>query len=136
MTEKVFVYGTLRGRESFGKVRPAVVPGAEMYYHLLTASYPAAFISQDERDFIVGEIIEVSDSVLKNLDRYEGYRENDKENSLYHRVRVTAVSDYPEECWMYVGNLAVPLIRDIRERGEKITDWAVISGENFIYRNS
>jgi len=129
MTEKVFVYGTLRGRESFGKARPAIVPGAEMYYHLLTASYPAAFISKDDRDFIVGEIIEVSDSVLESLDRYEGYIENDKESSLYYRVKVTAVSDYPEECWMYVGNLTIPLIQDIREKGEKITDWTVISDD-------
>jgi gamma-glutamylcyclotransferase (GGCT)/AIG2-like uncharacterized protein YtfP len=46
----------------------------------------------------VAEVIEVDDDGLRRLDSYEGYREDDPDNSLYLRVQL------PDGCWIYEFN--------------------------------
>lgn len=75
---KVYVYGTLRP----GDTDTVLVPG-KLY---TLGGFPGISLEVDsDDDTVVCEIIEVDDNRLASLDRYEGYRENDPEGSLYLR---------------------------------------------------
>ncbi len=75
----VYVYGTLRPGSS-----PTVdIPG--IMYDL--GSYPGVCLkSPTIGKFFKAERIEVDDKGLRELDQYEGYRPDNKRNSLYLRV--------------------------------------------------
>lgn len=76
---KVFVYGTLRP----GASDPVDVPGELRDL----GSYPGAkLMGADFSSSFKAEVVEVTDSQLDRLDRYEGYHPNDHKFSLYLRV--------------------------------------------------
>lgn len=101
---RVFVYGTLRPKDESYNYLPAthVLWGYAMYnyYHRFPYIEKAG-----TPDYVVGNIIEVDDDGLANLDVYEGVH-----NNLYSRIKVTVesldedVSQKDEEVWVYVAD--------------------------------
>lgn len=97
---KVFVYGTLRDIASGGKQPDAthLLSGYQMYDY---GAFP--YIVKDGGAAVVGNVIEVDDAQLEDLDRYENIA-----NGLYTRetVEVWARSllsePPPEKCFVYV----------------------------------
>ena len=90
-TSKLAVYGTLRnGRRDTWKVDgyELVFPGHR--------DYPAAMLRDEAKNMVV-EIMDVDDTDLTNLDRYEGV-----DYGLYERRRVEAYNnDEKINAWMY-----------------------------------
>ncbi|HEX6678441.1 MAG TPA: gamma-glutamylcyclotransferase family protein [Actinomycetes bacterium] len=92
--ERLFVYGTLRpGQPNHARLldgavawqRPAVLPN----HQLLVAGLP--FVAEvDDGGQVLGELLGLvpgcHESVLRTLDRFEGYRPADPAGSLYVRV--------------------------------------------------
>ncbi len=92
--ERLFVYGTLRpGQPNHARLlggvvawqRPAVLPN----HQLLVAGLP--FVADvDDGGQVLGELLSLvpdgHESVLRTLDRFEGYRPADLAGSLYVRV--------------------------------------------------
>lgn len=101
---KVFVYGTLKSNCGshwiLGDSKFLGTYRIEGYVMYALDAFPVALEGSSEDGF-VGELYEVSDSVLRELDKYEGYHENYEETSLYIRDKVDIVG-YPESVFMYV----------------------------------
>jgi len=112
MTEKVFVYGTLKN----GTGKPAYVVG-EMRHCLY---YPT--IKLGGKTLVKGEIRKVDLSTLFEWDLLEGYHPGDK-NSLYIR-RETKTTD-GEEIWVYEGNLSWRLSKKMVPKNN-IYEWRSI----------
>lgn len=96
---RVFVYGTLRPKDREGNYLPAthILHGYSMFNYFNKFPYiePA-----DDTSFVLGNILEVSDTELTRLDYYEGVP-----NNLYHRKRVAVVKNgekQTQEVWAYV----------------------------------
>lgn len=105
--DKVFVYGTLmkgfwnhraylEGRIS--RITPGKTCG--LLYHL-PEGYPA-MLEGDEA--VKGEIMEpVNETLLKSLDRLEGYAEGRSQNLYERHVRSVMTEDGKEvDCWVYI----------------------------------
>ncbi len=88
----VFVYGTLKVGGHFAKrldsyranSTPHTLRNLALYD---LGSFPTIAPSKNENDVVVGEIHDFKsiEEVLEIMDFIEGYRENNKENSLYIR---------------------------------------------------
>ncbi len=109
---KLFVYGTLRK----GNAPTVEISG---YMHDL-GWYPGVKLGGNSR--FVAEVVTVDDEKLSDLDRYEGYREDDPEHSLYLRVQY-------DGGWIYVYNsdmLNYPMIEggDWLKYREKLEEFA------------
>lgn len=114
MTERFFVYGTLKVggyfAAGFDKVRtsvkPATLKGHDLY-RIGKSSFPVAIPGDG---FVIGEVHEYTKAdtsqVLKELDRIEGYVENNEENSLYIRKKLPiTLNDGSEiEAYVYIFN--------------------------------
>lgn len=113
LTLRFFFYGTLMG----GGVRDSgkhlalklVEPRAAMKGHLYAvgASFPALVHGDD--DVVRGELWEAEDEdhaleVLTVCDAIEGYRPDDRANSLYLREQVRLLQPAGELAWTYVWN--------------------------------
>lgn len=116
--EHLFTYGTLRKGEHnpmqnylekkaewIGK---ALCSG-KLYY---ANGHPAAILSAHEEDQIVGDVYEFdTDSpLLRELDRYEGYRPGRPEESLYIRRKIDVTLQQNHEvyaAWIYIYNKPV-----------------------------
>lgn len=86
MLHIIYVYGTLRPKNkdlTAKNTETVEVPG----YMYDLGWYPGAIIRAPDRteSSFIAEKIEVDDEKLKELDRYEGYYEDDPANSLYIR---------------------------------------------------
>lgn len=97
---KVFVYGILKrglANDSRAKlVGEAVMEGYALYD---VGAFPAAV--PDPQYIVRGLVYEIEDDLLINLDRIEGYREEDEEGSFYIR---RVVSTDHGDAWMYIYN--------------------------------
>lgn len=93
-THVLYVYGTLRT----GKGPTVRIPG--VMYDL--GWFPGVKLDRSTNvgPTFVAERIEVSDDRLKRFDKYEGYRPDDPEGSLYVRVPVL-------DGWIYEYNRPV-----------------------------
>lgn len=124
---KVFVYGTLRkGEDNAGYLTDAI----EVSLSAVTGGrlvdtgfgYPA-LVREDEADTQVrGELYEVEDGTLRELDRLEDYYGPGDRRNEYERVRVQVETEWGSfDAWAYVyakpGDLAEA---EIIEDG----DWA------------
>lgn len=100
----VFVYGTLRPKDGEGNYIPSThrLWGYAMYNY---GAFPYIEKSDYGNDYVVGNIMEVSEEQLKQLDYYEGVPSN-----LYYR----AVEDVEQEggvmtqAFVYVGDGIIP----------------------------
>lgn len=111
-TNKVFVYGTLKAGGRFDnsyvatkrtKIDKAHIKGVKI---LNLGSFPGVIESEDEGSTVFGEIHEFEniDSVIKEMDRIEGYTSSDEKNSLFVRKVVDVVNENtgePEKVFMY-----------------------------------
>jgi gamma-glutamylcyclotransferase (GGCT)/AIG2-like uncharacterized protein YtfP len=91
MTEKIFVYGTLRPR---GEEATHILSGFDLY---LYSWFP--FIKPGKGS-VKGNIKRVAEGDLPALDRYEGVP-----NGLYERIQVKVVNinkDKETKAWVYV----------------------------------
>jgi gamma-glutamylcyclotransferase (GGCT)/AIG2-like uncharacterized protein YtfP len=99
----VFVYGTLRsGASNHWRMKDSRFLGhATARGQLFQIDwYPGAIFAPNDPNQIVGEIYDVPDSVLGELDQFEGQE--------YERVRVTAkVDDRYEQAWAW--NYRLPI---------------------------
>lgn len=100
----VFVYGTLRGRDKAGTITPAthVLWGYALYNYY--NKFPYIEHTGGTKDYVLGNIIEVDDAELAQLDQYEGLA-----NNLYSRERVHVeeaggFGDTTTEVWVYVAD--------------------------------
>ena len=115
---KVFVYGTLR---EHGVPATHVLWGYVMYNY--GDKFPYIIPSEGrfaEPTEVFGNIREVNDEELAQLDRYEGV-----DRGLYKRVKVTAehlYEDEADEAWTYVGD-------DIADEMIESGDWLHASKE-------
>lgn len=75
---RLLVYGTLRPG-----IRPTVKVPGRMYQ---VGWFPGVILDADCGETFEAEPVEVTDEVLRGLDRYEGYDEAFPENSLFRRV--------------------------------------------------
>lgn len=106
----VAVYGTLRlervrrGLGLAGLVAPrgrCLLPGR---LHDLGA-YPGLVLGRDGE--VAADLLAVVDeAAFERLDRYEGYRADDPDGSLFRRVRLDCL-DPPVPVWCYVYNRAL-----------------------------
>lgn len=113
---KVFVYGTLRPKDSTGNYIEASHRVGDYLMYNYYDKFP--YILPDESDMnnvVYGNLLEVDDAELSRMDRYEGVA-----SGLYNRVKETVVSvreGSSTEAWVYVGgSIAPPVV----ESG----DWA------------
>lgn len=81
---KLFVYGTLRkDKEPTGKP-PFVLIGYKMFAYSGNFEFPYIQRTRNPEDKVLGELLTVSESKLKELDRYEGV-----DRGMYSRDLVT-----------------------------------------------
>ena len=107
MTHKVFVYGTLK--EGFGNnalLRDATFVSrgctVQPYLMLDTGGFPVVFQDPAKHN-VSGEVYEVDDATLAQLDRLEGHP------SFYERKEITVDlgdTGIQDTCWMYFGNVS------------------------------
>ncbi|MDX1639591.1 MAG: gamma-glutamylcyclotransferase family protein [Balneolaceae bacterium] len=124
--EFLFVYGTLR--RSIGHPRREVldrhgkfVGKARFRGRLyLVRDFPGAVPSDDEEDRVAGELYRLRDpaTVLKQLDRYEGYNPNNRKGSLFvrsmHPVELSNNgTGRAVEAWIYLYNRPVRQLQQI-----------------------
>jgi gamma-glutamylcyclotransferase (GGCT)/AIG2-like uncharacterized protein YtfP len=116
MPRTLFIYGTLHPDlappgiwsvvRTLRAVEPATVAGA--LFDL--GAYPGLLLDDGPRT-VQGTLFELPDdpSVLRQLDRYEGFDPQSPEGSLFLRVkcRVTLASGGPVDAWVYVYNGSV-----------------------------
>lgn len=113
MTERVFVYGTLRpGRASarlLGEAEAGAVPAVLPDHALHSHGLPYPFVVAEAGSAVLGDLVEIADvGVLALLDEYEG--------SDYVRARVVVEADGGAvEAWVYVAAPHVALGPGSRE---------------------
>ena len=99
---KVFVYGSLK--KGFGNsvylnnskfIKEDRARGFKM---VSLGSFPGAIRSENQNDMIYGELYEVDDKTLRNLDALEGYSQSYSDN-FYTREVINLISG--EECFIY-----------------------------------
>lgn len=114
MSDYLFLYGTLKSGETksdvadtvkrLRRVGPASIKG-KLYDF---GDYPGAVIDEASKTLIKGELFELPDdnSVLKSLDQYEEFDQNDRRHSLFVRVRTTVNVNNARRlrAWVYVYN--------------------------------
>lgn len=118
---KVVVYGTLRSGES----NHGLLEGSELlgtttvngYGMVSLGFFPAAFKMKGYS--LVGEVYEVEDFVLEDLDMLEGYDRVSPESGMYDRVLVDTEFG---EAFMYVYNGDIEAYSD-----ELIHDWKEVA---------
>jgi gamma-glutamylcyclotransferase (GGCT)/AIG2-like uncharacterized protein YtfP len=120
MTDKIllFVYGTLRPSVKGNAMTKATFYGGE---HVGKATvkgqlfnigwYPGAIFNTEASGAIVGDILELPETALTRLDRYEGCVYPNVPSNLYNRVKVLVQQEFNEEgetkgveCWAYEYN--------------------------------
>ncbi len=102
---KLFTYGTLRpayGQEGKYPHLGSAKTRGRLYY---TSWFPGAIFSDEDCE-IIGDVLEVDDDELANLDLYEGFDPGHKEQSLFVRViiPVTLEDGQEIECFAYQFN--------------------------------
>lgn len=120
---KIFVYGTLRPKDDEGNFLPAThrLYGYIMYNYFDKFPFVVETDRYNDEMYVVGNIIEVDDKQLAQLDRYEGV-----DRDLYSRNRAMAYaneaddSTTPEIVYVYVGTgIQIPMVTN--------GDWADVA---------
>lgn len=102
---KVFVYGSLMSgmyNHSVLGLNPVLISGQavtkEPDYMMKHGAFPSV-ISAVGKGYICGEVYEVSETILADLDALEGHP------NFYRRIEIEVVPDggEPFDCWIYIG---------------------------------
>jgi gamma-glutamylcyclotransferase (GGCT)/AIG2-like uncharacterized protein YtfP len=124
MSNRLFVYGTLRSGQAPSKIAKAVGRLKPVGRGTIRArkhefqDYPAIKLDVKNGSRIAGEIYQVpNDATLAELDRYEEYDPAAPAKSLFIRrqARVRAENGMNLECWVYEYNRPLP-VRDRNAR--------------------
>lgn len=105
---KIFVYGTLKkgyGNHRFVEkskfLNYGVIKGYKLYH--TPYGFPAIFKSNDEEDFVVGEVYEVDEDTSKDVDMLEGYISPNNKHNLYEKLCAVDIISY-KDVEVYVMN--------------------------------
>lgn len=113
MTERLFVYGTLRRGSRHPLAGQLAAKGkhvGEARYNgrlYRITHYPGAVASSSPDDWVFGDLFDLRDvEFLTALDRYEGCGPDDPEPTQYLRLlqSVVLADGTTSEAWMYVYN--------------------------------
>lgn len=114
MSEKVFVYGTLRkGKPLNVHLRNAAFLGDAKtafpaFRMFCTGWYPAVIEAADDAYELIGEVYEVDEKTMHGLDAAEGVP------SLYQRKQVdVVVGDETHKVWIYIYQPPVNNFREV-----------------------
>lgn len=111
----LFIYGTLLDannqfgaylRANSSTITQGYFPG--ILYDM--GEYPGAIYKPDSDSRVYGTIVELSEdsAVLKNIDAYEGYGENEAQPNLFTRhIAPITTGNSVLNCWVYFYNLPV-----------------------------
>ena len=105
---KVFVYGTLRPEDEKGNYLPAT---HRLYFYDMYNYYDEFPYIVTGEGMVIGNIKEVDDLELEQLDKYEGV-----DRGLYRRevgvvYSTSDIHETPQKVWMYVGDsIVTPLV--------------------------
>lgn len=106
---KLFVYGTLRQHPRNPLTDRTLARTRGRLYHL--GNFPGMLESEDPQDQVIGELVEVSNNRLVDLDLYEGYIPYNLESSLYIRKEVEVFNENTQQiemAWTYIFNQTNP----------------------------
>lgn len=120
----VFVYGTLRRGErnhDYLKGASCVAEQAGTAGKMFQTAFDYPVLLEDDTALAWGELYEIDEVILRELDELEGYQENRKGN-LFQRVRQRVLTDKGIfSAFVYVGGIqAAPMQKKI-----KCNDWKV-----------
>lgn len=117
MSERLFVYGTLRPDHAPSEIADAVKtlqpvgPGTIRGRLYNLGSYPGVILDEKANEEVHGEVFVVPHhGTLARLDAYEEFHPHDPESSLFKRQKTTVTlgNGSSELCWVYVYNRALP----------------------------
>ncbi|MET4238598.1 gamma-glutamylcyclotransferase family protein [Bradyrhizobium sp. RT10b] len=107
---RVFVYGTLkRGQGNFGRLEAATFCGDAVTvakYWMLDGGFPVVLElpEGEEGHPVKGEVFEVNDAELADLDRLEGYRGEGRHNMYDRKIVEVQIEGGPvAQVFMYIG---------------------------------
>lgn len=105
MTNKLFVYGTLRMHERNHHLlngSRCLAKQSWTFGKLYDTGYGFPAIVQDPNECVYGELYEVSDDVMGHIDVLEGYR-GENQNNHYDRIQHTVYTDQSQhQAYVYV----------------------------------
>lgn len=122
----VFVYGTLKGMHRFRSSKFLSVARTSDKYVLYNGGFPSCVnensINEEYKGYVLGELHEVDDELLENLDAYEGHP------SHFERKQITVIEDdgvnvNETEAWMYFGPDNSYVHRDPIKPSNDIVSW-------------
>jgi len=118
MSQKVFVYGTLRkgGVANHLMGDSTWLGSAKLAGQLFKIDWYPGAVHQPEtkskaktNDFVLGDLYEVSNQKLKELDDYEGCASDHPQPHEYRRIEVTVITEDGEmncQFWEYTWDLS------------------------------
>lgn len=130
MKEKIFVYGTLRKdmynhelylKDKNGFIGTGFVKGKLMT--LKNKSYPALLL--EGNDLILGEIHEVDNSIVDQLDELESYFGENNIDNEYNKI----VCDIFDEDGQVIDQIPVYVYNIYNSANVKLLDAVIISGD-------
>jgi len=123
MSERLFVYGTLRKDSANSMHRmlerdASFVARARTRGHLYDLGEYPGLVASDADTWVYGDVYELADpsATLARLDDYEGCGSNDAKPHEYERVRCEVVMDTGgrETAWVYIYRGTLAGKREIR----------------------
>lgn len=119
-TQLLFIYGTLLQSDNEFALylqKNSAPHGKGKFKGILydTGEYPGAILTGDAKGYVHGHIVLLNDnSVLKNLDRYEGYGPKEPQPDLFIRKRIAIETETGlVKCWVYLYNLPIDGLHQI-----------------------
>lgn len=111
----LFVYGTLLNEQNEFAIY--LKQNCKFYAHgkfkgklYDLGEYPGAILDESGVNYIYGDILELKNTidVLKNIDKYEGFGEDEEQPNLFVREMIGVETDNGLiNCWVYLYNLPV-----------------------------
>ena len=115
MSTSILVYGSLRHKlgnhnyikahaQPYKPAEPLQISGYRLYLDKLYG-LPVAKYTANEDDLLTVEQYNVDDQGLLSIDRLEGYKRYNPENSLYKRMKVAeGIKSFGKQPFIYIGN--------------------------------
>jgi len=121
---RIFLYGTLRRGGSRDVLKfyegAAFVSVARLRGTLYDLGNYPGLILDDEADFVIGELFDVTVQALAGLDEWEGIDPSKPDAGEYRRLQTTVEKPdgSPQQCWVYEIRSEVCAGRPVIESGD------------------